>query len=123
MDNIGATVHLVYSTGTVAKMPKVFFFFPIISLCFFFLWNIYVSWHIYGYTDTKDFTIFSQLLTCQFLTSRNKIIKYETMTNHNWKLTFWENVTTLIIITIFSQLLRSQFLIDQIKKNAKCTTF
>ena len=56
------------------------------------------------------------ILTCQFLTSRNKIIKYETMTNHNWKLTFWENVTTLIIITIFSQLLRSQFLIDQIKK-------
>ena len=83
---------------------------------FFFLWNIYVSWHIYCYTNTTNFIIFSQLLTCQFFTSRNKIIKYETVTNHNWKYMFWENVTTLIIITIFSQLLRSQFLIDQIKK-------
>ena len=29
---------------------------------------------------------------------------------------FCENVVTLIVITIFSQLLRSQFLINQIKK-------
>ena len=116
IDSIGATVLLVYWTGIVTTMPKVFFFSPVIGLCFFFLWNIYVSWHIYCYTNTTNFIIFSQLLTCQFFTSRNKIIKYETLTNHNWKYMFWENVTTLIIITIFSQLLRSQFLIDQIKK-------
>ena len=67
--------------GTVATMPKVFLFFIfiVIGLCFFFfLLNIYVSWYIYCYTDTINFTIFSQLLTCQFLTSQNKIIKYET---------------------------------------------
>ena len=29
---------------------------------------------------------------------------------------FQENVTALIVTTIFSQLLKSQFLIDQIKK-------
>ena len=49
----------------------------------FFLLNIYVSWYIYCYTDTTNFTIFSQLLTYQFLTNWNKIIKYETMINHN----------------------------------------
>ena len=53
----------VYSTSTVATVPKVFFFF---------LLNIDVSWHLYCYIDTTNFTIFSQLLTCQFLTSRNK---------------------------------------------------
>ena len=41
------------------------------------------SGYIYCYTDTINFTIFSQLLTCKFLTSQNKIIKYETVTNHN----------------------------------------
>ena len=41
---------------------------------FFFVLNIDVSWHLYCYTDTTNFTIFSQLLTYQFLTSRNKII-------------------------------------------------
>ena len=64
-------------------MPKVFFFFPVIGLCVcvcVFL-NIYVSWHIYCYTDTTNFTIFLQLLKYQFLASRNKIIKYKTVTN------------------------------------------
>ena len=112
MDNIGATVLLVYSTGTVAIVP--FFFFYVIGLCFFFLWNIYISWHIYCYTNTTNFTIFSQLLTCQFLTGRNKIITYEAIANHNWKEMFKKNVTTIIVITIFSQLLKSQFLIYQI---------
>ena len=46
---------------------------------------IYMSWHIYCYTDTTNFIIFSQLLRYQFLINRNKIIKYENMTNHNWK--------------------------------------
>ena len=79
--------------------PKVFFFF--------FLLNIDVSWHLYCYTDTINFTIFSQLLTCQFFTSRNKIIKYEIEANHNWKQMFKKNFTTLIVITIFSQLSKS----------------
>ena len=78
-----ATNFIIFSqllTGTVAIVP---FFFLVIGLCFFFLLNIYVSWYIYYYTDTTNFTIFSQLLTCQFLISRNKIIKYEIVTNHN----------------------------------------
>ena len=56
-----------------------FFFF------FFVLFIIIMSWHIYCYTDIKNFTIFSQLLRCQFLISQNKIIKYEIVTNHSWK--------------------------------------
>ena len=59
--------------------------FSVIGLCFFFFFNIDVSLHLYCYTDTTNFTIFSQLLMCQFLTSRNKIIKYEFVANHNWK--------------------------------------
>ena len=63
-----------------------FFFFSVVGLCFFFfLLNIYMSWHIYCYTNTINFTIFSQLLRCQFLIGWNKVIKYETMTNHDWK--------------------------------------
>ena len=49
------------------------------SFFFFFLLNIDVSWYLYCYTDTTNFTIFLQLLTYQFLTSWNKIIKYETI--------------------------------------------
>ena len=49
------------------------------SVCFFFFF------YIYCYTDITNFTIFLQLLRCQFFISQNKIIKYETMTNHNWK--------------------------------------
>ena len=56
-----------------------FFFFKVFRLFFFFSFYIY----IYIYTDTINFTIFSQLLRCQFLISQNKIIKYETLTNHN----------------------------------------
>ena len=63
------------SWATVATV--IFFFSSNRFVIFFFLLNIYVSWYIYCYTNTKNFTIFSQLLTCQFLTSRNKIIKYE----------------------------------------------
>ena len=70
-------------SDTVATIAAIFYFFSVIGLCFFFLLNIYVSWYIYCYTDITNFTIFSQLLTCQFLTSQNKIIKYETVTNHN----------------------------------------
>ena len=57
---------LVRSIDTVAIV--FFFFFSVVGLCFFFfLLNIYMSWHIYCYTNTTNFTIFSQLLTCQFL--------------------------------------------------------
>ena len=81
-----------------------FFFFPFFFLTLLFKFCIvatvpldtvatvvaffslpFVFFYIYCYTDTTNFTIFSQLLTCQFLTSRNKIIKYETVTNHSWK--------------------------------------
>ena len=55
-----------------------FFFFLVFRLYFFFF-------YIYCYINTTNFTIFSQLLRCQFFISQNKIIKYETVTNHNWK--------------------------------------
>ena len=38
-----------------------------------------MSSHIYCYTNTTNFIIFSQLLRCQFLIGQNKIIKYETV--------------------------------------------
>ena len=60
---------LVYSIGTVATVPKVTFFFfgfffQVIGLCFFFIINFYMGWHMYCYTNTTNFTIFSQLLRC-----------------------------------------------------------
>ena len=52
------TVLLVCSSGTVATVGTAFlFFFPIFRLYFFFLLNIYVSWYIYFYIDTTNFTI------------------------------------------------------------------
>ena len=50
-------------------LPFVLFFFPLYILFYY----------------TTNFTIFLQLLRCQFLISQNKIIKYETVINHNWK--------------------------------------
>ena len=55
--------------ATVLWFRESFFFFSFL----FFLLNIDVSWHLYCYINTTNFTIFSQLLTCQFLTSQNKI--------------------------------------------------
>ena len=75
-------MHYSYNSALVSWV-FFFFFFLVIALCFFFLLNIDVSWHLYCYIDTTNFTIFSQLLICQFLTSRNKIIKYETVANYN----------------------------------------
>ena len=72
---------LVCSSGTIA----IAFFFFSLPFVLFYLLNIYKNPHIYCYTDTINFTIFSQLLKCQFLISQNKIIKYETVTNYNWK--------------------------------------
>ena len=56
-----------------------------------------MSWYIYFYTYITNFIIFSQLLRCQFLIGQNKIIKYEIVTNHNWKYMFCENVITLVV--------------------------
>ena len=67
-------------SGTIATVAT-FFFFSVIG--FFFPFKYLCKLVLYCYTDTTNFTIFSQLLTCQFLTSRNKIIKYEIVTNHN----------------------------------------
>ena len=60
-------------SGTVATVVTVFFYLLFVLFIFY----------IYCYIDTINFTIFSQLLRCQFLLSQNKIIKYETVTNHN----------------------------------------
>ena len=53
--------------GTVAAIVLWFFFFlSVVGLFFvFFLLNIDVSWYLYWYTDTTNFTIFSQLLFLQ----------------------------------------------------------
>ena len=51
---------LVFSSGTVATVATMLFFFL----------NIYISWHIYCYTDSTNFT--SQLLRCQLLIGRKK---------------------------------------------------
>ena len=61
--------HCSYSSYSFFCLPFVLFF----------------SFYIYCFTDTTNFTIFLQLLRCQFLKSQNKIIKYESVTNHNWK--------------------------------------
>ena len=73
-----STVHLQCNFGE-PLCPFIFFnFFSFrSSVC------TYIYIYIYIYTDTINFTIFSQLLKYQFLISQNKIIKYETMTNHN----------------------------------------
>ena len=63
-------------SGTVATVATFFFSLPFVLFFFFY---------IYCYTDTTNFIIFSQLLRCQFFISQNKIIKYETVTNHKWK--------------------------------------
>ena len=52
--------------GTVATVAITF-----LSLPYFF------SSYIYYYIDTTNFTIFSQLLRCQFLISQNKIGNYD----------------------------------------------
>ena len=62
--------------GTVATVATFFFFSSLPFVLFFFF-------YIYRYTDTRNFTIFSLLLRSQFLISQNKIIKYETVINHN----------------------------------------
>ena len=80
------TVHseCLHCASTVAATvlwwdTSLFFFF---SLPFvLFLKYIYKNPHIYCYTNTTNFTIFLQLLKYQFLASRNKIIKYKTVTN------------------------------------------
>ena len=54
---VKATVLLICSSGTVATE----LFFSLLFVLFFLL-NIYKNPHIYCYTDTTNFTIFSQLL-------------------------------------------------------------
>ena len=66
---------LVCSSGTVAIVAIVaieFFFFFGLPFLLFFLLNIYKNPHIYCYTHTTNFIIFSQLLNCQFFISQNK---------------------------------------------------
>ena len=66
-------------SGTIATVATAFFYLFSLPFVLFFPF-IYI--YIYCYTDVTNFTIFSQLLRCQFLISQNKIIKYETVTNH-----------------------------------------
>ena len=73
------SVLLVCSIGIIAIVPTVFFPFLFshrFVLFFFFLLNIYMSWHIYCHTDITNFAIFWQLLRFQFFIGWNKIIKY-----------------------------------------------
>ena len=68
---------LLFKFCTVATVPSG----TVATVAFFSLPFVFL--YIYCYTDTTNFTIFSQLLRCQFLISQNKIIKYEIVTNHN----------------------------------------
>ena len=72
-----STVHLQCNFGE-PLCPFIFFSFRS-SICTY----IYIYIFFFFYTDTINFTIFSQLLKYQFLISQNKIIKYETVTNYN----------------------------------------
>ena len=62
-------------SSTVATVVTIFFFSFRLYLFFFLLYILFYY--------TTNFTIFLQLLMCQFLISQNKIIKYEAVTNHN----------------------------------------
>ena len=101
LTNFKKTKLLVCLIDTIAIVAIVLFFlFLFLShwfVLFFFLLNIYMSWHIYCYTYTTNFTILSQLLRRQFFIGQNKIIKYETVTNDDWKYMFCENVVTFIV--------------------------
>ena len=63
-----------------------FYFINRFVFFFFFLLNIYVSWYIYCYTNTTNFTIFLQLLMCT-----NALKHY----NYN-ALVLWATVATVI---------------------------
>ena len=79
----GNSVLVIFQFRTVATIPGgtiatvVTVFFGVFRLYFFFF-LLYILFYY-----TTNFTIFLQLLNCQFLISQNKIIKYETITNHN----------------------------------------
>ena len=60
-----------------------FFQFRTVATVEFFCHLFVFFFHIYCYTDIINFTIFSQLLRCQFFISQNKIIKYKIVTNRN----------------------------------------
>ena len=57
-----------------------FFFGGLPVVLFYFLFFIFC---VYCYAGITNFTIFLQLLMCQFFISQNKKTKYETVTNHN----------------------------------------
>ena len=80
--------------GNLVRHFVFFFFFLVSNRSYSIRWHCsYSSYifffclphvlYIYCYIDTTNFTIFLPLLKCQFLLRQNKIIKYETVTNHN----------------------------------------
>ena len=89
-----------------------FFFFSFLlvpfSICasfFFFLIFIWAN-TVYWY---NNFSQYFHDIVCQFFIGQNKIIKYNTMTNHNCKYMYYENVlkfyychnlSTIFIISI-----------------------
>ena len=101
------TVHSVYlhcnSTVAVTVLwwgphcPFFFSFEQYSSYSFFCLPFVLIFPFLYIlFYYTINFIIFLQLLMCQFFISQNQIIKYEIMTNYNWKKIFCENVVTLV---------------------------
>ena len=114
-----------------AKLTVLYFVFlsfflvtPYQFVLFFKNIYIYMSWQIYCYTNTIKITIFSKLLRCRFLINWNKIIKYETMTNHNWKYFFFlqKFCNTYCYHYIFT-IVEVSISYRSNKKNAKSTTF
>ena len=80
-------------SGTVATIAK---------YIYIYILNIYVSWYIYCFTDTTNFTIFSKLLTCA---NALKHCSYSTLISQTiFFPNFWTvsgNIATIAIIFFF----------------------
>ena len=80
--SMNAQIYSSYNDSLVCLIVTVA---TVLSLSFFFLFLFLFFQSVYTFFYITNSTIFSQLLRCQFFIDRNKIIKYETVTNYNWK--------------------------------------
>ena len=78
---LGKCVKVIVLSGLFNVYYSSFFCALFKNIYLYEIAYIYIYIYIF-YTDTTNFIIFSQWLRCQFLIGRNKIIKYETVTNH-----------------------------------------
>ena len=124
MDSTGATVLLVYSTGTVATVPKVFFFPPIIGLCFFFSFKyLYKLAYILLYWHNKFHNIFTIIeVSISYKSKLKKIYIWDcdqpqlkiNVLRKCYNIYYYHNIFTIVEISI-------SYISN--KKNAKSITF